>query len=100
MRADAREWLTKRGLLERVPKYIAGTTDKAAFTREVEHLCGPQTTGSFQSKYGPDTLSPEWIRKQGLPPEDEDMEAMSCLLNVMAVAGYQVGFIGNEAYRR
>ena len=48
----------------------------------------------------PHALSPEWIRKQGLPLKDEDMDAMSCLLNVTTVAGYQVGFIGNEAYRR
>ena len=100
MRAEAREWLSKRGLLERVPKYVAGTTDEAAFTREVEHLCGPQTKGAFQSQYGPRALSPEWIKKLGLPPKDEGMDAMSCLLNVTTVAGYQVGFIGNEAYRR
>ena len=67
MRAEAREWLAERGLLERVPKYVAGTNDEAAFTREVEHLCGPQTKGAFQSKYGPHALNPEWIRKLGLP---------------------------------
>lgn len=100
MRAEAREWLSKRGLLERVPKYLPGTTDEAAFTRAVEHLCGPRTKGAFQSQYGPHALSPEWIQNLGLPPKDEDMEAMSCLLNVTTVAGFSVGFIGNEAYRR
>jgi hypothetical protein len=100
MRAEAREWLSKRGLLERVPKYVPGTTDEAAFTREVEHLCGPQTKGAFQSKYGPHALSPEWIKNLGLPTKDEDMEAMSCLLNVTRVAGFEFGIIGNEAYRR
>ena len=100
MKAEARDWLAKRGLLQRVPKYVAGTTDEAAFTREVEHICGPQAKGAFQSRYGPHTLSPEWIKKLGLPPKGEDMEAMSCLLNIMTIAGYQLGFIGNEAYGR
>ena len=100
MMVEAREWLSKRGLLDRVPKYVVGTTDDAAFTREVEQLCGPQTKGAFQSQYGPHALSPDWIKNLGLPPKDEDMEAMSCLLNVTTVAGYRVGFIGNEAYRR
>ena len=99
MKVEAREWLSKRGLLERVPKCIAGTTDDVVFTREVEQLCGHQTKGAFQSQYGQHALSPEWIRSLGLPPKDEDMEAMSCLLNVTAVAGYEVGIIGNEAYR-
>jgi hypothetical protein len=100
MRGDARKWLSKRGLLARVPKYIPGTTDDAAFTREVEELCGPPAKGAFQSQYGPHVLSPEWVQALGLPPKDEDAEAMSCLLNVTSVAGYRVGVIGNEAYRR
>ena len=100
MRAEAIEWLSKRGLLDRVPKYVLGTTNDAAFTQAVEQLCGPRTNGAFQSQYGSHALSPEWIKGLGLPPKDEDMEAMSCLLNVTTVAGYSVGFIGNEAYRR
>ena len=100
MRAEASEWLAKRGLLKRVPKYVAGTTNETAFTREVEKLCGPQAKGAFQSQYGPHALSPEWIEKIGLPPKDEAIDAMSCLLHVTTVARYQVGFIGNEAYRR
>lgn len=100
MKTEAREWLSKRGLLDRIPKYVAGTTDDAAFTREVEQLCGPQTKGAFQSQYGPHALNPEWIKNRGLPPNGEDTEAMTCLLFVTNVAGFKVGFIGNEAYRR
>ena len=99
MKAEAREWLSKRGLLDLVPKYVPGKTDEGAFTREVERLCGPRTKGAFQSQYGPHALSPEWVKNLGLPPKDEDMEAMSCLLNVTSVAGFEMGFIGNEAYR-
>lgn len=97
---EARTWLSKRRLLERVPKYVAGKTDDAAFTRDVEQLCGPQTKGAFQSRYGPHALSRDWIKNLGLPPKSEDMEAMSCLLNVTTVAGFRVIFISNEAYNQ
>ena len=100
MKVEATEWLSKRGLLDRVPKYVPGTTDDAEFTLAVEQLCGPRTNGAFQSQFGSHALSPEWIKGLGLSLEDEGMEAMSCLLNVTTVAGYSVGFIGNEAHRR
>jgi hypothetical protein len=100
MKVEASEWLSKRGLLDRVPKYVSGTTDDAAFTQAVEQLCGPKTKGAFQSQYGSHALSPEWMKSLGFPLKEADMEAMSCLLNVTAVAGYGVAIIGNEAYRR
>lgn len=100
MRAKASEWLSRRGLLARVPKYVRGTTDEAVFTREVEQLCGSETEGAFQSQYGRHVLSPEWITKFGMPPRDKDVQAMSCLINVTTVAGFKLGFVGNEAYRR
>jgi len=99
VRAEARKWLLKRGLLERVPRYVPGTTDEAAFTRAIEHLCGPRAKGAFQSQYGRHTLSPEWMKALRLPSKDENIDALSCLLNVTAVAGFSIGFIGNEAYR-
>lgn len=98
--AEARKWLSARGLLERVPKFIPGMTDEAAFAREVEKLCGPNAQGAFQSKYGFHALSPDWIGKLGMPPQPKGEEAFSCLLNVTTVAGFEIGFIGNEAYHR
>lgn len=96
--AEARQWLSTRGLLGKVPKYVEGTTDEATFTREVEKLCGPRAQGAFQSQYGFHALSPDWAKKLGMPPKAEEHEAFSCLMNVTTVAGFNVGFIGNEAY--
>ena len=96
--ADAKEWLRKRGLLERVPTYTPGETNDVVFAREVETLCGPIARGAFESEYGPHVLDPDWIKGLGLPPKREGAEALSCLLTVTQVAGYEVGFIGNEAY--
>jgi hypothetical protein len=100
MRANAREWLSKRGLLARLPKYVHGATDDAAFAWEAENLCGQKAKGAFQSQYGPHAFNPDWIENLGLSPQGEGMEAMSCLLNVTIAAGFRIGFIGNEAYRR
>lgn len=99
-RSKAREWLAQRGLLERVPKYVAGTSDDPAFMREVEQLCGVQTRGAIQSRNGRHVLNSKWIKKRGSPPKAGELEAFSCLLNVTTVAGIKVGFIGNEAYQR
>lgn len=99
-RAEAREWLSARGLLNRVPEYQTGVTDDSAFTRQVEALCGPQAKGAFQSKHGFHALSPDWAKQLGLPPKREGMEAFSCLMNATAYAGFTFGFIGNEAIKR
>jgi hypothetical protein len=97
MKAQAHNWLSARGLLDRVPKYEEGVTDDGAFTRQVEALCGPRAKGAFQSKYGFHALSPEWIRQLGLPPKRKATETLSCLTNATEVAGFKVAIIGNEA---
>ena len=100
MKGQAHDWLAARGLLDRVPKYQKGITDDGTFTREVEALCGPQAKGAFGSKYGSHVLSPQWIKKVGLPPSADDTNVMSCIFNVTVFAGFELGFIGNEYYQR
>ena len=95
--AEARRWLSARGLLERVPKFVPGVTDEVAFTRDLEKLCGPRAKGAFQSQYGPHVLNPDWMRQLGFPLQREDEEAMSCLTFATTVAGFEVGLIGHEA---
>jgi hypothetical protein len=95
--AEARAWLSARGLLDRVPKYEPGVTDEAAFTRQVEELCGPRAKGAFRLEYGFHAISPAWAQPNLLPIE-EGSEVFACLTNVTTVAGFEVGFIGNEAY--
>jgi hypothetical protein len=97
--AQARAWLSARGLLSRVPQYRKGQTDDAAFTRQIENLCGPRARGAFRSQFGFHALSPDWIKRNLNPPE-KGVESLSCLTNVATVAGFQLGFIGNEYYQR
>jgi hypothetical protein len=94
--SQARQWLAARDLLERVPKYEKGLTDDAAFTRDIEKLCGPRASGAFQSSYGPHVLSPDWIKRE-LRPGDFDSEAMACLMSAAHATEYEIGIIGNEA---
>ena len=96
-KARAREWLSDRGLLHRVPDYQDGVTDDRVFTSKIERLCGPQAKGAFQSKYGFHILSPEWTNKLGFSLNSKRMETLDCLLNTTAFAGFKIGFIGNEA---
>lgn len=98
MRADAHEWLSKRGLLARLPKYVEGTTDEAVFTGDLEHFCGPHAKGAFESQYGFHVLSPEWIKKLLKSPKPERLDTMSCLIRATTAAGFKLNFIGNEAY--
>ena len=97
--AQARAWLSARGLLSKVPKYQKGVTDDAAFTRQIETLCGPGATGAFQSKFGFHVLSPDWAKREFYLPDRSGGEVLMCLMHVTTVAGFEFGFIGNEYYR-
>ena len=96
--AQARSWLSARGLLSQLPKYKKGVTDDAMFTRQVETLCGPHAKGAFQSRFGFHALSPDWVQRE-LDPPDRGDEVLTCLMNVTTAVGFEFGFIGNEAYR-
>lgn len=93
MKAESRAWLSARGLLNQVPRYKKGVTDDAVFTRQVETLCGSKAKGAFQSGYGFHAMSPDWAQRVGF-----DEEVFGCLWNVMTVADFEFGFIGNEAF--
>lgn len=94
-KAQARARLSAQGLLNRVPTYQKGITDEAAFTRQVEGLCGPRAKGAFQSKFGFHAVSPQWMMRE-LNPPDRGEKVFSCLMDVTMAAGFDVGFIGNE----
>ena len=97
--AQARSWLSKRGLLNRLPIYQKSITNDAVFTRQVEALCGPHAKGAFQSKFGFHALSPEWVKRELTPP-DRGEQVLGCLMNAMTASGFEFGFIGNEYYQR
>lgn len=89
--------LSERGLLYKSPKFRAGETDAAEFSRQLEAICGPAAEGALQSSYGPHVISPEWVSRIALPPRPEDDEAISCLMAGAFTADFELGFIGNEA---
>ena len=97
--AQARSWLSARGLLNRLPKYEKGASDDGAFTRQVETLCGPHAKVAFQSRFGFHTLSPDWAKRELDPAKGGD-EVLACLMNATTAAGFEFGFIGNEYYPR
>lgn len=81
-RADAREWLARRGLLSKLPAYEKGKIDQLAFARRLESLCGPGASGAFAIEQG--TL----ILKAGSPAHPSlDSRTADCLLNAQAASG-------------
>jgi hypothetical protein len=96
--ASARQWLSAHKLLDRLPKYQPGVTSDAAFTRDIESLCGSRAKGAFQSEYGFHAISPDWVMRQSQKVEPDGVFA--CLLNAVSATGYEYEFIGNEALGR
>ncbi len=87
--AQAQAWVAAHGLASRVPHYDAGRDDRAAVAARIEALCGAPS-GSFHDLFLPDPTKPPAI------PAVSD-ETWLCVVNVAAVAGLNMGFIGNEA---
>lgn len=91
----AQVWVTERGMPDPVPSYERGIANERVFTREVEKLCGPRARGGFQSRFEPGTLSPAWLGRE-IQKRDFD-GVLECLMNISRVAGFGLGFVGNEA---
>ena len=97
MAAKGRQWLADHNLLSRLPVYDPKLTDDAVFACQIEELCG--ATGALHSKYGFHALSPDCAMR-GLDDTKADNAPLTCLLNVTWATGYELGFIGNEAFGR
>lgn len=90
-------WLAERGLLERIPRYEAKVTDDEAFVRQLEDLCGARAKGALMSMSGFYAINPDWAARNLVPPFLEGGEVLICLGHLARVAGFNLGFIGNEA---
>lgn len=92
-RIKARVWLSRRGLLDKVPIYRKGATDDLEFSRNLESVCGPSAAGTIQVKH-------EFVvLKFGLNSDTKiDQSTIECVMNVGWATGLRVGFIGNEYY--
>lgn len=94
---QARDYLAANGLLDRLPEYVPGAVGDAAFAQALEELCGPVTKGALQSPYGPHTVDPAWLAAAADKPAPDMLAALSCLMSATTYAGFELGFIGNEA---
>lgn len=95
-RESARARLAEQGLLDRLPDYVAGVTDDAAFALELEALCGDAAKGALKSGYGPHAISPAWTAAGDYSEFQASGEAGICLLTFAAAAGFDLYLIGNE----
>lgn len=92
---DARVWLSRQGLLHKLPVYRQGKVDDLLFARKLESLCGPKATGVFVRKSGMVTMD------LGTPEKPTiDSGTFVCLTYAANAAGFPLGFVGNEYYQR
>lgn len=94
-KAKASAYLASRGLLEKVPDFATSGLDDATFAKKLEAVCGPSARGLLGSSYGPHTLNSAMLPDGD--PDDQFRDAFSCLMAAAAVAGFDIGFVGNEA---
>ena len=94
--AEARAWLDRPGLLARLPKYEEGKTDDLEFAKSLEHLCGKAASGAFGLSDGRLTMSLTWMKTAARRKQGSD--AFYCLMHSATVAGFPLGFEGNEAF--
>jgi len=92
MQGWSRDWLRRRGLLAKVPKYEEGKSDNLRFARRLENVCGPKAKGAFRLVKGYLVLWPAPHRKRRM-----DFSTVECLVNTAAVSGMPLGFVGNES---
>ena len=91
MQGWSRDWLRRRGLLAKVPKYEEGKSDNLRFARRLENVCGPKAKGMFRLVDRHVVLWPAPVGKAAA-----DFSTVECLVNTAAVSGMPLGFVGNE----
>ena len=90
----ATDWLRRRNLLSRLPRFDPKDSDRWKFVHQIERLCGMREGEAFEEKYG--TIA---IRPGRLLADIRSDETFMCLMYASAASGSPFGFIGNEAYR-
>jgi hypothetical protein len=94
MAGEGRKWLLAHRLLDRLPSYRSGVTQDADVAHKIEELCHAE--GALSSSFGVHAVSPDWVMKNSGKIKQDG--PFVCLLNAAWASGYQLGFIGNEAY--
>ena len=81
-RAAARDWLTKHGLLSKLPAYVPGKTDDLKYARQLEQLCGARAKGAFAIEQGA-----LMVRAGTAAHPRIDAETFDCLMNAQWASG-------------
>jgi len=92
-RAGAREWLSRRGLLSKLPAYESGKGDDLTYVRKLEALCGPGAKGAFAIEQGTLILKAGSVAHPRL-----DTKTVDCLMNAQWASGLPTGFASTEYY--
>jgi hypothetical protein len=93
--AQARAWLTSKGLIEKLPNFVAGEPP-AAVMEKLESFCSIKPGAALQlAAPGLVSIQPRTLAKR-------DNDAFECLLYAMMAVdlsktGLKFGFVGNEA---
>jgi hypothetical protein len=95
---SAQDWAVAHDMVGKVPHYRKGTDKDRPFTGKLEKLCGPEAKGAFGSQYGSRVLAPAFIKRAAAG--EVSSETLQCLFNVSILAGFPLGFVGNEAHSR
>jgi hypothetical protein len=90
-RKEARAWLSRRGLLSKLPPYVKGRTDQLAYARQLERMCGPRARGAFTIDEGYVTMQ---IVSRAHAPLDP--ATFDCLANAMWASGLPMGLGGGD----
>jgi len=90
-RASARDWLTKHGLLSKLPAYVPGKTDDLEYAHQLEQLCGRQAKGAFAIEQGALTVKAGTAAQ---PPVDEG--TLDCLRNAQWASGLPTTLAATE----
>ena len=95
--ANSKNWLAERGLLSKVPDFATSDMSDIVFARKVESICGAAATGALGENANPHQFNYDFLLEA--QNDAGKRAAFECIMHVTVVAGFEIGFIGNEAVR-
>ncbi|WP_440978398.1 hypothetical protein ACQHGV_12350 [Sphingomonas pseudosanguinis] len=90
--ADGRQTLKEMGLLERLPPYVPGKTDDAAFAQQVEVLC--QAKGALHPRATAKAVNPAWFDR--LTYSEIMQGRAKCVIAAILASGFRSAKVNRE----
>lgn len=95
--ARSRSWLAERGLLAKVPEFVASGVSEFAFARKLESICGPAAAGALGGNSNAHQFNYDFLVQA--QNDEKKRNAFECIMHVSVVSGFGLGFVGNEAFQ-